>query len=166
MGDWHPEFRQFVPKGIMLDFPGAQGVQNGLHIFIASLENGRPAARSESRTERLSRKYRNVRQCFIFDRPLLDLYTIVVEPTRLSLVTVTAIEEWRALRVLDDPSPPVRFSDVREIELPYLLGCTMIGDPEFESIRTPAGRELRLIFNGSHPVLDARSCREKASARD
>jgi hypothetical protein len=151
MGDWHPELRQFVPRGILLDFGQAQGVLNALHIFVASLESGRPSMRSEKRTRRMTEKYRAVRQCFIFDRPLMDLYTIVIEP-RVSLVTMTAVDQIMALQILDDPSPPFRFSDVLQLELPYRLTGEAAEDPQFDVITTPKGRELGLIFNGAVPA--------------
>jgi hypothetical protein len=155
MADWHPEFRQFVPKGVVLGYPQALGVQNALHIFIASLEQGRPATRSEKARRRLAEKYPWARSLFIFDRPLQDLYTLLLGPEGLTLVTVTAMEDERAVQVLDDLKPPARFADVDEIRLPYVLACPLQGDPEFLSIRTPAGRELRVSYDFSFRPVTA-----------
>lgn len=146
MGDWHPELKQFVPRSVMLDVPQAQGVMNALHVFVASLESGRPATCSERWTRHHFLKYRR-QPCFIFDRPLQDLYTFAVDQRGAILVTFTALSGGRADQMLDDPAPQFRFSQVDEIRLPYVLECALHGDPEFLSIRTPAGREIPLSYD-------------------
>ena len=170
MGDWHKEFRQFVPRGLLLDYPQALGVLNGLHVFVASLERGRPSMRSEKESRRIARKYGNF-SFFIFDRPLQDRYTLVREHYGLSLVTVTAIDDEHADQMLDDPHPPARFADVDEIRLPYALNGVLQDDPEFLSLLTPAGREIRLSYDPmfvpktDQPLLRARRRTSETNSR-
>lgn len=148
MADWHPEFRQFVPKHTTLDYSAAQGVMNALHVFVASLEKGRPATKVESVLRQNFEKYGHATQLYIFDRPLLDIYTLIPHNNLLTLVTVTAIQKRFAHTVLDDPKPPCRFEEVCEIQVPYLLlDSALHGEPELQSIRTPAGRSLPIIWH-------------------
>lgn len=147
MADWHPDFRQFVPKAILLDYPQALGVMNGLHVFLASLEAGRPSTLSEKNTRWMTDKYVGLKHFCIFDRQLRDLYTMVVRGPEITLVTVTEIEKHRCGRNLDDLRPPCTFADVDAIRVPYALNCALQGDPEFSSIRTPQGRELALSYD-------------------
>ncbi len=150
MADWHPEFRQFVPRPGFLNYPQAQGVINGLHIFLSSLEGGRPSVGTESATRRMQARYPTKKHFFILDRKLQDLYTMLVYRASITLVTVTAIDDDHALKMVDDFKPTCRFSDVDEIRLPYLLNCVLKDDPEFTSIRTPAGREIRLVYDDEY----------------
>lgn len=153
MADWHPEFRQFVPRSLTLTYAEALGVMNGLHIFIASLERGRPSTKTERLTQRSHKKYHGKRNTFIFDRELRDNYTMIFDDRGLTLVTVTELSEDHALCILDDLRPPCRFSDVDEIELPYALHCVLHDDPEFQSIRTPSGREIKLTYCPKFPLF-------------
>jgi len=146
MGDWHPDLKQFVPRSLMLDVPQAQGVLNALNIFVSGLEGGRPATCSEKWTRRHIRKYHRP-PTFIFDRQLQDLYTFVVDPRGAVMVTFTTISDGHAVQMLDNPSPLFRFSQVDEIRVPYALGCALHDDPEFLSLRTPAGREIPISYD-------------------
>jgi hypothetical protein len=145
MGDWHPELKQFIPKSLIsLDYSQAQQVLNGLHVFIASLERGRPATFVQRREEAKKKKYWYAEQAYIFDRGLADLYTMTWDDQGLILVTVTWIGQG-ADHILDDPKPRLRFEDVDRIVVPYQL-APEIQEPEFSSIRTPLGRDLELVF--------------------
>ena len=146
MGDWQPDLKQFVPRNLVLDVPQAQGVLNALHVFLAGIESGRPSTCSE-KWARVHRSKYHRQPCFIFDRPLQDLYTFSVGASGVVLVTFTSIGDSHATQILDDLAPQFRFSEVDEIRLPYVLNCALQGDPEFLSIRTPAGREIPLSYD-------------------
>jgi len=150
MGDWHPEFRQFVPTKSPLDYEQAQGVINALHVFVASLESGRPSTKTQKRMDHLAEKYQGAEHFWIFDRPLGDIYQMVVDGRGLTLVTVTALQGSHADAILDDLRPAYSFDQVDEIALPYVLGPKAIS-AEFLSLRTPAGREIRISYDVHHP---------------
>lgn len=145
MGDWHSELKQFVPmvRG-PLDAVEAQKVINGLHVFLASLERGRPATFLENLNEQKKHKYPAHEQAYIFDRHLSDLYTMIWDSLGVTLVTVTWIQNG-GLQILDEPHPRLRFQDVDQIAVPYMISPDLQG-PDWNTIRTPAGRELELAF--------------------
>lgn len=148
IADWHPDLKQFVPmvQGA-LDAGEAQKVVNGLHVFLASLERGRPATFPGRIAQEKKEKYPAHEQSYIFDRALSDLYTMVWDATGLVLVTVTWIQ-GHATHILDDARPRLHFEDIDRIEVPYLLSPELEG-PEWNTIRTPSGRDLELCFGAT-----------------
>lgn len=157
MGDWHPDFKQFIPKHACLDYDQAQGVINGLHVFLASLESGRPSTRSEKRMQVLATKYPHVRSLSIFDRPLGDLYKMVLDHSGLTLVTVTWLAPNLALEILDEPHPACTFSDIDTLALTYGLSPEIEYDTDFKFIKTPRGRILPIKYSFKpKPPADAK----------
>lgn len=145
MAEWHPEFKQFVPRGDLLDDRGALGVMNGLHIFVASLESGRPSTVVERVVEYRQQKYQKYRPVYIFDRALSDFYQMQLDQRGLVLLTVTYLHSGQEKTVLDEPRPMVSFDDVTEITVPYALKPDVdLSNCSF--LQTPAGRYIDIHF--------------------
>ncbi len=161
MADWHPDLRQFVPTRFPLDAENAQRALNGLHVFVAGLERGRPCIKPQDLTQTARLKYPVTGRPFLlYDWELEDFYRMGLDRSGLTLITVTAIKR-RDASIIDEPRPVASFRDVDEIRLPYPL-AREVDRGEFRSLVSPSGREIAITFSDPLPenvrlVRDQRS---------
>lgn len=138
-------FKPFVPKGQILGQDAALGVMNGLHIFVASLERGRPSEMTERVARQKEMKYVGQERIYVFDRALADLYQLALDDRGLSLLTVTWLNDERRFTILDELRPLATFENVTSISVPYILAPEV--DPsEYSYLVTPQGRYLEIQF--------------------
>jgi hypothetical protein len=145
--DWKPEHKDCVPPGgpVLIDRQAALGMMKLLGLMVLEMERAFPAVMPERRADRTRQKY-NRESCYFYDRASQDLYQMAPRDGYATVLTVTKIERiHRQRKILNDISPPIRFSQVTRLGVPYFLGKEA-REAVPAAVRTPSGRELPIFY--------------------